>query len=698
MAAAQPPALFPAKLPLLRPKHGRWIAGVARGIGMHLGVHVAWVRLAFALSCFAYGAGAIAYVALWVLVPPGDPVAEAARRVRLAQSAGAANAPLSRGNTPYGTPRSPEPVPDNPYDYTGLNEETGSRPVSMESMRQVIDEASKPALFACAGVVLIAIALLINQLQTANGLMLPVLLAATGVGLPWLRFNARTGQTWTTVVGVLLVFAAYALLVTQTAIEDGSVPFLYSLCAGFALLAGVLCALVPQLVSLMRTSGRERALKEREEERADMAAHLHDGVLQTLALIQLHAAEPQQVFALARSQERELRSWLYQERTTSDRSVKAGLEEIAAQVEDTHGKPIDVVTVGDARPSRSRCIARPANARWRCLCATTARASTSTRSPRAAWGSVNRSWGVFVGVAARWRSCRARTGAPRCACTCRSWPAHPRHRRPRRPNRPPERRTMARPAAAHYDAARGRAWHGPGAAQRTNGGRMEDTTHTQARIAVVDDHEMFRAGVIATLQPYFDIVGQAADVESSIDMIVTTQPDVVLLDVHVPGGAGGGGAEILAKSHPHAPRTAFLALSVSDSAQDVGSVIRAGARGYVTKTITGHDLIDSIEQVSEGYAVFSPKLAGFVLSAFQGAPPDAPATDEPVHDEELDRLSAREQEVMRLIARGYTYKEVASELFISIKTVETHVSSVLRKLQLSNRNELTLWASDRHIV
>lgn len=169
MAAAQPPALFPAKLPLLRPKHGRWIAGVARGIGMHLGVHVAWVRLAFALSCFAYGAGAIAYVALWVLVPPGDPVAEAALRVRFAQSAGAANAPLSRGNTPYGAPRSPEPVPDNPYDYTGLNEEAGGRPVSMESMRQVIDEASKPALFACAGVVLIAIALLINQLQTANG-------------------------------------------------------------------------------------------------------------------------------------------------------------------------------------------------------------------------------------------------------------------------------------------------------------------------------------------------------------------------------------------------------------------------------------------------------------------------------------------------------------------------------------------------
>ncbi|WP_226839091.1 LuxR C-terminal-related transcriptional regulator [Bifidobacterium subtile] len=217
----------------------------------------------------------------------------------------------------------------------------------------------------------------------------------------------------------------------------------------------------------------------------------------------------------------------------------------------------------------------------------------------------------------------------------------------------------------------------------------EDLRHI--RIAVVDDHEMFRAGVIATLQPYFQIVGQAADVEGSIAMIGQTAPDVVLLDVHVPGGEGGGGAEILAKSQPLSPDSAFLALSVSDSPKDVGSVIRAGARGYVTKTITGQDLMNSISQVHEGYAVFSPKLAGFVLSTFQGI---APAT----HDDELDRLSAREQEVMRLIARGYTYKEVAGELFISIKTVETHVSSVLRKLQLSNRTELTRWAADRRIV
>ena len=232
----------------------------------------------------------------------------------------------------------------------------------------------------------------------------------------------------------------------------------------------------------------------------------------------------------------------------------------------------------------------------------------------------------------------------------------------------------------------------------------EQQTAPPIRVAVVDDHEMFRAGVIATLQPYFTIVGQAPDVEGSVAMIAATKPDVVLLDVHVPGGSGGGGAEILTKSLAYSPSSAFLALSVSDSPQDVGSVIRAGARGYVTKTITGEDLMNSIRQVHEGYAVFSPKLAGFVLSAFQGVPVGSDDSGHggvvsgANHDEELDRLSAREQEVMRLIARGYTYKEVAAELFISIKTVETHVSSVLRKLQLANRTELTRWAADRRIV
>ena len=181
-------------------------------------------------------------------------------------------------------------------------------------------------------------------------------------------------------------------------------------------------------------------------------------------------------------------------------------------------------------------------------------------------------------------------------------------------------------------------------------------------------------------------------------MFAQTKPDVVLLDVHVPGGEGGGGTEILAKSRLYSPDTVFLALSVSDSPQDVGSVIRAGAQGYVTKTISGSDLISSIKQVHEGYAVFSPKLAGFVLSAFQNGSSTNSSIGGSIHDDELDRLSNREQEVMRLIARGYTYKEVAAELFISVKTVETHVSSVLRKLQLSNRTELTRWAADRRIV
>ena len=181
-------------------------------------------------------------------------------------------------------------------------------------------------------------------------------------------------------------------------------------------------------------------------------------------------------------------------------------------------------------------------------------------------------------------------------------------------------------------------------------------------------------------------------------MIAQTKPDVVLLDVHVPG-ARTAVAPKSSRNRAHTPPIpSFLALSVSDSPQDVGSVIRAGAQGYVTKTISGDDLVSSIKQVHEGYAVFSPKLAGFVLSAFQNGPSANGAFGGPIHDDELDRLSNREQEVMRLIARGYTYKEVASELFISIKTVETHMSSVLRKLQLSNRSELTRWAADRRIV
>ena len=194
-------------------------------------------------------------------------------------------------------------------------------------------------------------------------------------------------------------------------------------------------------------------------------------------------------------------------------------------------------------------------------------------------------------------------------------------------------------------------------------------------VVVVDDHGMFRTGVKAEIGEAVDIVGEAADVDEAVKVVLETLPDVVLLDVHLPGG---GGSEVVRRVHLRSPEVKFLALSVSDAAEDVIGVIRAGARGYVTKNITGPELVEAIGRVSDGDAVFSPRLAGFVLDAFAG-------TIEVAHiDVDLDRLTEREREVMRLIARGYAYKEVAKELFISIKTVETHVSSVLRKLQLSS--------------
>ncbi|HXD27929.1 MAG TPA: response regulator transcription factor [Arthrobacter sp.] len=211
------------------------------------------------------------------------------------------------------------------------------------------------------------------------------------------------------------------------------------------------------------------------------------------------------------------------------------------------------------------------------------------------------------------------------------------------------------------------------------------------RVVVVDDHAIFRSGLKSDLDARLQVVGEAATVEGAVRAVTGLRPDVVLLDVHLPGGRGGGGAEVIAGCAGMLGDVRFLALSVSDAAEDVVTVIRAGARGYVTKSVSGAEISDAVVRVAAGDAVFSPRLAGFVLDAF-GTQAAISA------DDELDLLSARELEVMRLIARGYTYKEVAKDLFISVKTVETHVSKVLRKLQLSNRHELTRWAVDRRIL
>jgi DNA-binding NarL/FixJ family response regulator len=221
----------------------------------------------------------------------------------------------------------------------------------------------------------------------------------------------------------------------------------------------------------------------------------------------------------------------------------------------------------------------------------------------------------------------------------------------------------------------------------------EPAVDRRPRVFLVDDHGMFRSGVRSELAGDVNIVGEAADVTPAITEIAQCVPDVVLLDVHLPGG---GGQDVVTAVKAGHPEVKFLALSASDAPEDVIAVIRAGARGYVTKTISGAELVDAIRRVAAGDAVFSPRLAGFVLDAFAAG--TVPEMDRPSFDPELDQLTTREREVLRLIARGYTYREVARELFISVKTVESHVSSVLRKLQLSTRHQLTRWAAERRLT
>jgi DNA-binding NarL/FixJ family response regulator len=222
---------------------------------------------------------------------------------------------------------------------------------------------------------------------------------------------------------------------------------------------------------------------------------------------------------------------------------------------------------------------------------------------------------------------------------------------------------------------------------------MTENAAALPRVVLIDDHAIFRAGVRSELEGLVEIVGEAGDVDAAVAEIVARAPDVVLLDVHLPGG---GGVEILRRLATAAPSAKCLALSVSDDPEDVIAVIRAGARGYVTKTISAPELADAIRRVQDDDAVFSPRLAGFVLDAFAGG--GAAASAAASADADLDQLTPREREVLRHIARGYLYKEIAQRLGISVKTVEAHVSAVLRKLQLSTRHELSRWAAERRLV
>ena len=322
-----PEPLLPARMPLTRPKRGRWLTGVCKGIALHLGISVMWVRLAFiALTCL-YGAGIIAYVFLWIFMPAGDPQAVAS-----AEHIPVEQAPLARGNQPA---------------QAGV-EDTA---VSAESLSEAIQRAPKPALVALAGFVLLTIGLLLVGTGADSQLIIPLLLGLAGIALAWMNLSPNGTQLPSMLGGIALIFIGWAVYVSNVTYAGWGTSPRRIMLSGFIMIACIVLAVMPWANAMLQRLSREQALKEREEERADMTAHLHDGVLQTLALIQLHSEDPSTVFTLARGQERELREWLYQERSTSDRSVSAGLKQIAAEVEDEHGKPIEVVTVGDAHPS-----------------------------------------------------------------------------------------------------------------------------------------------------------------------------------------------------------------------------------------------------------------------------------------------------------------------------------------------------------
>ncbi len=620
------------------------IGGVAAGLARHLGAPVPWVRAAFVITAAMGGLGIAFYAGLWMVLPVDAQFDSAAPGL----------ASATRGG------RRPGPI------------------------RRIGDVGPVIALAALAFG-----AVLFTQAVLGRGAMFwPIVIGAAGVALLWRQADEAQRERWVdtsgridpvravlgrggwaayarVAAGITLVLAALALFT----LRSGSLAVARDITAagllsvlGFGIVAG------PWVYRLAADLTAERAERVRTQERADVAAHLHDSVLQTLALIQKNSADSPLVARLARSQERDLRAWLYAEESTDERTVAGALRLVVVEIEDTYGVSVELVTVGDcdlvgslrevvaATREAVTNAAKHAGTGQVDVYAEISAAAVDvfvrdrgigfdpTAAPRTGTACATASSGGWPGTAARSRCGPRQVRAPRYACTY-----------------PGER---SRPMAEHP---------------------------APVSVVIVDDHAMFRSGVRSELAPTVEVRAEAADVEGAVTAVAVHRPDVVLLDVHLPGG---GGLEVMRRCQQlgHSPDTRYLALSVSDAAEDVIGTVRGGARGYVTKTITGPELVAAIRRVASGDAVFSPRLAGFVLDAFAGSIEVAAV------DENLDRLTEREREVMRLIARGYAYKEVARELFITIKTVETHMSNVLRKLQLSSRHELTRWAADRRLL
>ena len=480
------------------------------------------------------------------------------------------------------------------------------------------------------------------------------------------------GLSSTAMVGATLLIAGFATVVIRggSLRPGGSLPILgvTLLLAGAVIFLGtngksgpfivpgaVVGALVLVVGPWIWQLTSERTERIRIQERAEVAARIHDSVLQTLALVQRHASDPQRVASLARRQERELRRWLYGSGVAEVALLVDALADAAADVEELHGVRVEVANAGDAA-----------------LDDAVGQLVLAAREAMTNAAKFSGADEVFVyaesgqeGIAVFVRD--AGVGFDRTAV-------------------PPDRHGIAESIEGRMKRAGGTATIVTALGGR-NRGRIE-AAEMKRRVVLVDDHELFRAGVRGELGDSLEIVGEAGTVAEAIALIRELDPEVVLLDVHL---ADGGGEGVIAGVAPERPGVKFLALSVSDAAEDVISVIRAGARGYVTKTISSEELADAIERVAEGDAVFSPRLAGFVLDAFS-------AGERVGGDAELDVLTSREREVLQLIARGYRYKEIAARLHLSVKTVEAHVSSVLRKLQLSSRHELTRWAHERRLV